>query len=195
MIDQWQSHTPEVANLWWKADEMAKVYDLMAAPWWNLVKQHSAIHAWSRSPEDDYNDSQLIYLHTTSANFQQGCDEGNLKGRFLFRSPGQALLHRTVHHHFGLSSADLSAETFVVQCKVSQEWLASEGSECVNGFATSVRVESMSIEDSKVQVVGVVKILSSLVTYLSSDAMLHVTRQSISHFDCVMHSSGLGEYG
>eukprot|EP00971_Amphidinium_carterae_P262732 5212146-Amphidinium_carterae.1 len=95
MIDQWQSHTPEVTNLWWKADDMGKVYDLMAAPWWHLVKQHSAIHSWSRNPEDNYNDSVLIYLHTTRVNFEQGCNRGDLGGRFVFKSPGQTLLHRT----------------------------------------------------------------------------------------------------
>eukprot|EP00971_Amphidinium_carterae_P127340 2523241-Amphidinium_carterae.1 len=140
MVNQWESKTPEVTTLWWREDEMAK--------------QHSAIHSLSRSPEDDYDDFQLIYLHTTSANFQQGCDGGDLGARFLFRSPGQALLHRTIHHHFGLSSADLSAEAFVVQCKVSREWIAFEGSECVNGFATSCRVQSMPIGESGVQVVG-----------------------------------------
>eukprot|EP00971_Amphidinium_carterae_P217817 4323881-Amphidinium_carterae.1 len=170
MTTQWESKTPEVTTLWWKADEMAK------EPRGRLRRLPADLHAHYQG------------------DLQQGCDEGNLGARFLFRSPGQALLHRTIHHHFGLSSADLSAETFVVQCKVSREWIAFAGTECVNGFATSCRVQSMPIGESGVQVVGLIKILDSMVTYLSSDAGLEVTRQSISHFDCIMHCSALGAF-
>eukprot|EP00971_Amphidinium_carterae_P262733 5212147-Amphidinium_carterae.1 len=95
LIDQWQSHTPEVTTLWWKADDMAKVYDLLATPWWDLVQKHSAIHSLSRSPYDDYDNFEVIYLHTTRANFEQGCDSGDLGARFVFKSAGQTLLHRT----------------------------------------------------------------------------------------------------
>eukprot|EP00971_Amphidinium_carterae_P237990 4724819-Amphidinium_carterae.1 len=74
---------------------MSKIYDLLAAPWWDLVQNHSAIHAWSRSPREEYSDLEVIYLHTTRGNFVQGCDCGDLGARFVFKSAGQALLHRT----------------------------------------------------------------------------------------------------
>eukprot|EP00971_Amphidinium_carterae_P132682 2627728-Amphidinium_carterae.1 len=31
-IEEWQSHTPLVTSQWWKADDMSKIYSLLAAP-------------------------------------------------------------------------------------------------------------------------------------------------------------------
>eukprot|EP00971_Amphidinium_carterae_P337698 6474628-Amphidinium_carterae.1 len=104
------------------------------------------------------------------------------------------MLHRIIHHHFGLSGADLSTQTFVVQCKVNSGWLATEGAECINGFAKSCRIQSMPLEESGVQVVGLVKVMDTVVGYLNSGAGLELTRQSISHFECVMHCSALGSF-
>eukprot|EP00971_Amphidinium_carterae_P345189 6486013-Amphidinium_carterae.1 len=111
---------------------MSEIYELMASPWWKMVQQHSAVHAHSRSQKSDFDEVELMYFHTTSTNFQQCYGGGNLGARFLFKSAGQAMLHRIIHHHFGLSGADLRTETFIVQCKVNSEWIATEGSECIN---------------------------------------------------------------
>eukprot|EP00971_Amphidinium_carterae_P119504 2367316-Amphidinium_carterae.1 len=74
---------------------MRKIYDLLAAPWWDLVQNHSAVHSWCRNPEDEYDNSVLVYIHTTTQNFVDGCDRGDLGSRFVFKSAGQCLLHRT----------------------------------------------------------------------------------------------------
>eukprot|EP00971_Amphidinium_carterae_P215762 4283031-Amphidinium_carterae.1 len=44
------------------------------------------------------------------------------------------------------------------------------------------------------QVTGIVKVLDTVVDFLNSAPGLDLTRQSISHFECVLHSSSLGAY-
>eukprot|EP00971_Amphidinium_carterae_P026701 526727-Amphidinium_carterae.1 len=100
MVNDWEVKDQVVTAAWWREDEMAEIYEVMASPWWKLVLQHSEVHTHSRAQSLDFDEAELMYLHTTSANFTQGCDGGNLGARFLFRSAGQAMLHRIIHHHF-----------------------------------------------------------------------------------------------
>eukprot|EP00971_Amphidinium_carterae_P086125 1703888-Amphidinium_carterae.1 len=78
------------------------------------------------------------------------------------------MTHRVIHHHFQLSGADLSKEIFIVQCKVDQAWIAGEGCQCINGYATSCNVKTMKVTEAKVQITGIIKILDSVTEFLNS---------------------------
>eukprot|EP00971_Amphidinium_carterae_P238569 4735913-Amphidinium_carterae.1 len=107
----------------------------------------------------------------------------------------QCLAHRTTHHHFQLSGATLtSGEVYIIQAQVSEEWLCNNATRCVNGYAISERVERMNTVESKFRITGLVKVLGSLKEALDTEESMSLTRCSISHYECLLHSSFLSEH-
>eukprot|EP00971_Amphidinium_carterae_P120776 2392804-Amphidinium_carterae.1 len=65
MVNNWESKNQAVTAAWWREGEMAEIYELMASPWWKMVLQHSEVHTHSRSQKSDFDEAELMYLHTT----------------------------------------------------------------------------------------------------------------------------------
>eukprot|EP00971_Amphidinium_carterae_P007318 144993-Amphidinium_carterae.1 len=170
--------TPRQAAAWWSHDHMLAIYRTMSGPWSELLQQHTAIHFLSSVPDrmtKQFEDQSMIqvYLHTSATNLKK-CLTADQLGR---------------------SQANLkSGEVFIVQAQVAEGWLCDSATRCVNGYAISERVESMDIHASKFRVTGLVKVLNSMQEYLATEETTTLTRCSISHYECLLHSSALSEY-
>eukprot|EP00971_Amphidinium_carterae_P223845 4441388-Amphidinium_carterae.2 len=79
--------------------------------------------------------------------------------------------------------------------KVKEEYLTNYACRCTNGFSISERLAEFSVAESGLRITGVIRVLTSLREFLSSEAALRLTRLTISHFECMMHAGAITEYG
>eukprot|EP00971_Amphidinium_carterae_P044126 868376-Amphidinium_carterae.1 len=180
-ILSYDQRTDHVAKKYWDADIMKDIYETMALPWSDAIKQHSAVHVLTHAPNNmvvnvDGEEMVDIYIHTSMSNMARCLAAGQLGRRYIFKSARQAALHRAIHHHFELSNASLSSgEVLVIQGQVKEVFLSDVAIRCTNGYSVSERVETFDVINSGFKVTGVIKILDSLREYLASDAGIQLT--------------------
>eukprot|EP00971_Amphidinium_carterae_P003986 79354-Amphidinium_carterae.1 len=88
-----------------------EVYSTMSKPWCHLLQEHTTIHAWTRSQDRQVkNGVATMYFHTSKTTLNKCIEAKDLGSRYLFTSCLQAVAHRVIHHHFGLSAANLESK-------------------------------------------------------------------------------------
>eukprot|EP00971_Amphidinium_carterae_P343415 6483153-Amphidinium_carterae.2 len=74
----------------------------------------------------------------------------------------------------------------IIGLYIDEDYLATHGSTAENGYAKSISLTSISVEDARVSLFSCVHIAPSLVEALKSDAVTTLTRCSLSHYECFM---------
>eukprot|EP00971_Amphidinium_carterae_P164668 3264678-Amphidinium_carterae.1 len=86
--------SPYETAQFWDACNDAKVHDLLAPSWVNMLKQHSLVHVGSESPSMERERKVLRWYHSTSATQTDMLSRGTVGSRYVFSSPAACGLHR-----------------------------------------------------------------------------------------------------
>eukprot|EP00971_Amphidinium_carterae_P223653 4437745-Amphidinium_carterae.2 len=158
------------------------------------IKEYLDISTSFTYHSDAADDVELIYVHGTASSLANLLQSGNLKTRYAFGSAFQAAMHRISHHHFGLSCEDLSAgDEVILGITFPQEEYTELGRSNQNGYCSSLTIPSLVLKEGVNHIVSLWKFQPGLQEFLGSEAILNLTRQTISSFESFQTSSSMSD--